>query len=347
MAVRVAINGFGRTGRAALRSAVEPHRKGTVTVVAINDLASPEVSARLLQRDSVHGRFPGEIDVCGHGELVVAGQTIRFFSSPDVEGLPWKELDVDVVLEATGRHTSRADTGRARHSGGQASDHHRTRPRRRRDLRSGRKRRHLRPGKARRGVQCVLHHKLPGSHGQSARRRPGHRRGTDVDSAHAYTGGQCLVDAVHKDPRRSRAAALNIVPTTTGAARATGLVLGSVNGHLDGLALRVPVPDGSVTDLVALVGRAGSAEDVNAAFARRLPAQDRSRPCSTTKTSRLSPPTSWDRPHHAYSIPGSPWSAAAWSRCSGGTTTRRDMPVGSSTWRCEWALPPRRLRWMS
>ena len=223
-------------------------------------------AARLLQRDSVHGRFPGEIDVCGHGELVVAGQTIRFFSSPDVEGLPWKELDVDVVLEATGRHTSRADA--AAHVTAGARRVIITAPGHDVDATfvvgvnddTYDPERHVVVSNASCTTNClavmakVLDDALGIEEGL-------------MSTVHAYTGGQCLVDAVHKDPRRSRAAALNIVPTTTGAARATGLVLGSVNGHLDGLALRVPVPDGSVTDLVALVGRAGSAEDVNAAFA--------------------------------------------------------------------------------
>jgi glyceraldehyde 3-phosphate dehydrogenase len=265
MAVRVAINGFGRTGRAALRRAMSPSVRDRLCVVAVNDLAEPPALARLFSRDSVHGRFEGSVEI-DQDTVSIDGQAIRFLSERDVLELPWKELEVDVLIESTGHFTNRDD----------ASDH----------LGAGAHRVIISaPAK---GVDATFVLGVndetfdPGRHfvvsNASCTTNCLAVMAKVLDDAfgideglmttiHGYTGDQQLVDGLHKDPRRGRAAAVNIVPTTTGAARATGLVLPSVDGHLDGLALRVPVPDGSITDLVATVSRPGSAESLNEAYA--------------------------------------------------------------------------------
>ncbi len=265
MAVRVGINGFGRTGRAALRRALEGPARDQVEVVAVNDLADPGALAQLFRRDSVHGRYPGEVAVDGQS-VRVDGRAIRFLAETKVAELPWRELGVDVVIESTGHFTNRKD----------AAGH----------LEAGARRvvisapasgvdatfvigvneesfdpeRHFVVSNASCTTNClaVLAKVLDDTLGIEE---------GFMSTVHGYTGDQRLVDALHKDPRRGRAAAVNIVPTTTGAARATGLVLPSVEGHLDGLALRVPVPDGSLTDLVASVRTPGSVEAMNAAYA--------------------------------------------------------------------------------
>jgi glyceraldehyde 3-phosphate dehydrogenase len=263
--VRVAINGFGRTGRSALRRVFDPATKSDVEIVAVNDLADPPVLAHLFARDSVHGRFPGEVVVNGQ-TVTIDNHPIRFLAESKMEDLPWKQLDVDVVIEATGHFTSRD----------QAAGH----------LEAGAQRviisapakgvdatfvlgvndqtfdptRHFVVSNASCTTNClaVLAKVLDDSFGIE--------EGL-MSTVHGYTGDQRLIDALHKDPRRGRSAAINIVPTTTGAARATGLVLPSVEGHLDGLALRVPVPDGSLTDLVAIVREPATVEEINAAYA--------------------------------------------------------------------------------
>ncbi len=265
MTVRVAINGFGRTGRAALRYAAEEGAGTGVEVVAVNDLAEPSVLARLFTHDSVHGRYRGQVSVEGQ-DVVVDGNPVRFVAEPDPSALPWKELEIDVVIESSGHMTSRD----------KAAGH----------LAAGARRVIISaPGK---GVDAtfvlgVNHHSFdPEYHfvvsnascttnclavmAKVLDEGFGIEDGL-ISTVHGYTGDQRLLDSLHKDARRGRAAALNIVPTSTGAARTTGLVLPSVVGHLDGIALRVPVPDGSITDLVAIVREHATAEAVNAAYA--------------------------------------------------------------------------------
>ena len=265
MSVRIAINGFGRTGRATMR-AVARNRHRDVEVVAVNDLASPQALARLLARDSVHGRLPATVEVDGD-VVTVAGRPTRFVSSPDTENLPWKELEVDVVIDATGRHTNRADAAQHLTAGARrviisapAKDVDATLVMGVNDE-SFDPERHFVVSNASCTTNClaVMAKVLDDA--------AGIEDGL-MSTVHAYTGDQRLVDALHKDARRGRAAAVNIVPTTTGAARATGLVLPHVEGHLDGLALRVPVPDGSLTDLVAVVHHPLTADEVNAAYAQ-------------------------------------------------------------------------------
>ncbi len=262
MTVRVAINGFGRTGRSFLRAALRSSHG--LDIVAVNDLGAPEALARLFARDSVHGRYPDPVSLDGD-RMVVGSQRITMLAEPEPKGLPWRDLGVDVVIESTGRNT-----GRARAAG------------------------HLEAGAGRVVISAPsgdadatlvmgvneeqfdpAHHLVVSNASCTTNCLAVLAKVLDdafgieegfMTTVHAYTGDQRLVDALHKDPRRSRGAAINIVPTTTGAARATGLVLPSVAGSLDGLALRVPVPDGSVTDLVANVRAAPSVDDIKAAY---------------------------------------------------------------------------------
>ena len=262
MATRVAINGFGRTGRAFLRSAIKsPH---DIEVAAVNDLGAPEALARLLARDSVHGAFPVPVSV-EHATMTVGSMAVTMLMEPEPGQLPWRELGIDVVVECTGRMTSR-DKAAA----------------------------HIAAG-ARRVIVSAPAKDVDGTFVMGVNEDTfdpardfvvsnascttnclavmakvlddafGLERGF-MSTVHAYTDDQHLVDALHKDPRRSRGAAINIVPTTTGAARATGLVLPAVSGQLDGLSLRVPVPDGSITDLVSVLRETPSIEEVNAAY---------------------------------------------------------------------------------
>jgi glyceraldehyde 3-phosphate dehydrogenase len=262
MTVRVGINGFGRTGRAFFR-AVNGSELG-LEIVAVNDLASPESLARLLMRDSVFGRFGAPVNV--EGDVMIAGgQRVQMVKEPEVKALPWSALGVDVVVEATGRYTAR-DAAAAHLDAGA-----------RRVVVSA-------PSK---GADATFvmgvnddtfdpatHFVVSNASCTTNCLAPmakvlddafGLEQGF-MTTVHAYTGDQQLVDSVHKDPRRARAAALNIVPTTTGAARAAGEVLPHLAGRLNGISLRVPVADGSMTDFVATLREAPSVDEVCAAF---------------------------------------------------------------------------------
>ena len=260
MTVRVGINGSGRMGRTFLRIAAET---AGIEVVAVNDLAGAEALAALFRRDTVYGRFPGTVGFTDTS-LALDGTRIALFDEPEVERLPWGKLGVDVVVEATGRFTTREAA--ARHLAAGAPRVVVSAPCKGADatvvlgVDDGK----LGPGdvvvsNASCTTNClaVLAKVLVDSFGL-------------VDglmtTVHAYTGDQRLVDSIHKDPRRARAAACNIVPTSTGAARTTAEVLAPVAGHLDGVAIRVPVPTGSLTDLVALLPRSVSREAVDDAY---------------------------------------------------------------------------------
>jgi glyceraldehyde 3-phosphate dehydrogenase len=262
MSVRVGINGFGRTGRALLRAARRPELG--LEVVAVNDLGSATALARLLARDSVFGRLDVPVTLDGD-DMVVGEARIRLLAEPEVKSLPWDELGVDVVVEATGRFTARdaaaghLDAGAPRvvvSAPSKGADGTFVMGVNDQEFDPAR---HIVVSNASCTTNClaVLAKVLDDAFGIEA---------GFMTTVHAYTGDQRLVDSVHKDARRSRAAAVNIVPTTTGAARATGLVLPSVEGRLDGFSLRVPVPDGSVTDLVANLGVAVTTDDVRAAY---------------------------------------------------------------------------------
>jgi glyceraldehyde 3-phosphate dehydrogenase len=266
MTARVAINGFGRTGRCALRSA---HQGGIdMEVVAINDVMDTGTLALLLRHDSVFGRFPAEI-AAGDSTLTVDGREISVFSKADPADLPWGELEIDVVIESTGRFRDRDAAGKHLKAGArrvivsapakkpdvtvalgvnfeQAYD-----PERHRIISN---------------ASCTTNCLAPVA--QVLHEAVGIRHGL-MTSIHAYTSDQRLQDAPHKDLRRARAAAINLVPTSTGAATALGLVVPELAGKLHGYAMRVPIPTGSVVDLTVEAERPTSADEVNDVFTRR------------------------------------------------------------------------------
>ena len=266
MSARVAINGFGRTGRAAFRAAYESG--APIEWAAINDVAGPEMMAQLLRHDTVYGAFPGTVEA-EEDALVVGGVRIPVPAETDPAALPWDELDVDVVIESTGRFRKRPD----------AEKH----------ILAGAKRvivsapatepdatvvlgvnfdevfdpeRHVIVSNASCTTNClapvakVLHETVGIRHGV-------------MTTVHAYTGDQMLLDGPHKDYRRARAAACNLVPTSTGAAKAIGLVIPELEGKLKGFAVRVPVPTGSLVDLTIEAMRPTSIEEINDIFRER------------------------------------------------------------------------------
>jgi glyceraldehyde 3-phosphate dehydrogenase len=260
MAPRVAINGFGRIGRAAFRSAYE--RGSEIDWVAINDLCEPELLAHMLRYDTVYGPFTGTVEV-GEGCIVVDGHEIKVLAERDPESLPWAELEVDIVLEATGRFRKRADAQKHIDAGA------------RKVLISA-------PGTDPDATVVLgvnfeevydadVHHIVSMASCTTNCLAPvakvleeglGIRHGL-MTTVHAYTGDQQLIDGPHKDYRRARAAACNLVPTTTGAAKAVGLVLPALQGKLAGFAVRVPVPTGSLVDLTIEAKRETTVEEVN------------------------------------------------------------------------------------
>lgn len=262
MSVRVAINGFGRIGRLVLRSIAE-HARTDVTVVAVNDLGSTETNAHLLRYDSVHGRFPGRVQVAG--DTLDLGQgPIRVTAVRDPAQLPWKELDVDIALECTGIFTSRAQAGA--------------------HLAAGAKRVLVSApadGADKTIVYGVNHQILTRddlivSNGscttnclapvvQVLSQAVGIERGF-MTTVHSYTNDQPSLDQLHKDLYRARAAAQSMIPTSTGAAKALGLVLPDMQGKLDGAAVRVPTPNVSLIDLVFTPSRAASIAAINGAM---------------------------------------------------------------------------------
>jgi glyceraldehyde 3-phosphate dehydrogenase len=266
MVVRVAINGFGRTGRAAFRAAFE--RRADIEWVAINDLAEAPLLAQLLRHDTVYGQFPGPVEVAD-GALVVCGEPVRTFSETDPARLPWAELEVDVVIESTGRFRARADA--AKHLEAGARKVIVSAPAKDPDVtvalgvnfdQAYDPEAHRIVSNASCTTNClapvakVLHEELGIRHGL-------------MTTIHAVTGDQLLLDGPHKDYRRARAAAWNLVPTTTGAAKALGLVIPGLAGKLHGYAVRVPVPTGSLVDLTVEVGRPTTVEEVNDLFHSR------------------------------------------------------------------------------
>jgi glyceraldehyde 3-phosphate dehydrogenase len=268
MAVRVAVNGFGRIGRAALRAAYETG--ADIEWVAINDVAEADLLAQLLRHDSVYGPFPGTVEARGQS-IVVDGKEIATCAEADPAALPWAELGVDVVLEATGKFRKRADA--EKHLAAGARKVIVSAPATDPDVTvvlgvnfdAYDPERHAVVSNASCTTNClapvvkVLHEELGIRHGL-------------MTTVHAYTSDQRLLDAPHKDYRRARAAATNLVPTSTGAAKAIGLVVPELAGKLQGYAVRVPVPTGSLVDLTVELERPTDAADVNAIVARRADA---------------------------------------------------------------------------
>ncbi len=262
MAVRIAINGFGRIGRLVLRAIAESGRKD-LEVVGINDLGPVETNAHLLRFDSVHGRFPGTVET-RDGEMNAGAGWIRVTAERDPAKLPWKDLRVDVALECTGLFTKRED----------AEKH----------LKAGAKRVLISApatGADLTVVYGVNHQKLEKTHtvvsnascttnclapvAAVLNRAIGIEQGF-MTTIHSYTGDQPVLDTLHKDLYRARAAALSMIPTTTGAARAVGLVLPELAGKLDGTAIRVPTPNVSLIDFKFTASKPTSVDAVNAAI---------------------------------------------------------------------------------
>lgn len=263
MTVRIAINGFGRIGRLVFRAAFES-LDTDIEVVAINDLGDAGMNALLLARDSVHGRFPGVVKAEG-GDLFVNGHRVRVIAEPDPAKLPWGELGIDVALECTGRFVDRESA--AKHLAAGAGKVLVSAPAKGSDLTVvyGVNHERIEAGhKVVSNASCttnclapvakVLHETVGIEHGF-------------MTTVHSYTGDQRIVDTLHKDPRRARAGAMNMIPTSTGAARAVGLVLPELAGKLDGAAVRVPTPNVSLVDLKFRAARETAAEEINAALA--------------------------------------------------------------------------------
>lgn len=267
MAVTVGINGFGRIGRISLRAMLA--RKGEFDVVAINDLSDPKALGMLFKYDSVQGRYPGTVEVDGD-TLIVDGKKIKVVAERDPRKLPWKSMGVQVALESTGFFTSRATGDKPGY------DSH---------LEAGASKVVLSaPAKDKPDLTCVMgvnddqlspEHKCVSNASCTTNclapmakvlhETFGIEKGL-MTTVHAYTNDQRVSDQIHSDPYRARAAALNIIPTSTGAAKAVGQVLPELNGKLTGISLRVPVPAGSVTDLVCVTGKDVTVDDVNDAI---------------------------------------------------------------------------------
>jgi glyceraldehyde 3-phosphate dehydrogenase len=263
MALRVAINGFGRIGRNVLRCAKQAGR-ADMDFVAINDLTDAATLAHLLKYDSVHRRYPGAVSA-SRDSIQVDGDEIRVFAEKDPAKLPWRDLGVDIVIESTGIFTDR--TGAAKHLEAGARKVIISAPAKKEDItivlgvNEGR----YDPEKhdVVSNASCTTNCLAPVVKVLSD--RFGVRHGL-MTTIHSYTNDQRILDLPHKDLRRARAAALSMIPTTTGAAKATGLVLPEVAGRIDGISIRVPTSDVSVVDIVAEVERDTTKEEVNAAL---------------------------------------------------------------------------------
>ena len=263
MAVRVGINGFGRIGRNVLRAAVMG-KQTALEFVGVNDITDTKTLAHLLKYDSVHGRFPGTVEARGDS-LVVNGREIRVTAIKEPEKLPWKEQGVELVLESTGRFTDREQA--AKHLTAGARKVVISAPAKGEDIT-------IVMGVNEKKYDPVKHHVLSNASCTTNCLVPVVKVVLDnwglvhgfMTTVHSYTNDQQILDLPHKDLRRARAAALSIIPTTTGAAKATSLVIPEVKGKLDGVSLRVPTPDVSLVDLTVEVEKQTTIEEVNAAF---------------------------------------------------------------------------------
>ncbi|TML02516.1 MAG: type I glyceraldehyde-3-phosphate dehydrogenase [Actinobacteria bacterium] len=262
MAVKIGVNGFGRIGRNFFRAA---RKRGVrFDFVAVNDITDPKTLAHLLKYDSVLGRFDGHVQVDGEG-LVVDGDRIKVLAERDPANLPWKELGAEIVIESTGLFTEREKAQKHLEAGAEKVII--SAPAKGEDVT-------IVMGVNDRDYAATEHHVISNASCTTNCVVPmakvlgdafGIERGF-MTTIHAYTNDQNLLDLPHKDLRRARAAAINIVPASTGAAKASSLALPELKGKMDGLAMRVPVPDGSVTDLVCVLKRDVTVEQVNEAF---------------------------------------------------------------------------------
>ena len=262
MAIRVGINGFGRIGRQVVRAAKE--RKAPIDIVAINDLTDTKTLAHLFTYDSVHGKYAGKVSYDADS-ITIDGDVIKVLKEKDPALLPWKDLTVDIVLEATGRFT-RADDAR-KHIAGGAKKVIISAPATGEDITVVLGVNHdTYDAKAHTiisNASCTTNCLAPMV--KVLRDAFGFKHGAMV-TIHSYTNDQSILDLPHKDLRRARAAAVSMIPTTTGAAKATALVIPEVKGKIDGIAIRVPTPDVSLTELTVEVERPTTIAEVNAAF---------------------------------------------------------------------------------
>ncbi len=263
MTCKVAINGFGRIGRLVLRAILE-NRRTDIKVVAVNDLGSIADNAHLFKYDSVHGPFPGTVEILSNG-LKINDHAIKVLAIPDPAALPWEDLGIDVALECSGRFTKREEA--AQHLSAGAKKVLISAPAEGADLTVvwGVNDKDLKPShKVVSNASCttnclapvayVLHKNMGIEHGF-------------MTTIHSYTGDQKLVDTLHKDLRRARAAAVSMIPASTGAAKAVGLVLPELKGKLDGTAVRVPTPNVSLIDLKFVSKRPTSKDEINKVMA--------------------------------------------------------------------------------
>ncbi len=261
--IKVAINGFGRIGRLTLRASLN---RSDIDIVAVNDLTDSKTLAHLLKYDSVHGKFPGTVAVDGDN-LVVNGKKIKVYAERDPGNLPWKEHNIDVVVESTGVFRSRDKISKHLEAGAKkviltvpskaASDVDAT-------VVLGVNDGDIKPEhQIYSNASCTTNCLAPFA--KVLNDKFGIKRGL-MNTIHSYTNDQIILDAPHSDLRRARAAAMSIIPTTTGAAKAVGLVIPQLKGKLDGFAMRVPTPDGSVVDLTAELEKETTKEELNAAM---------------------------------------------------------------------------------
>ena len=276
MAVKVGINGFGRIGRLVARAILERNPKN-LELVAVNDLTDAKSNALLLKYDSVHGRFCGEVKAAGDDTISVNGKELKVLSKRDPAELPWRDLGVDIVIESTGLFTIKKDGINKKGKEVKGAENHITK--------GGAKKVVISAPAEGEDITIVMgvnedkydpknHHVLSNASCTTNCLAPLAKVLNDkwgitkalMTTIHAYTNDQRVQDMAHADPRRARAAALSMIPTSTGAAKALSLVIPELKGKLDGFSMRVPVPNVSVVDLTCLLGKKVTAQDINAAM---------------------------------------------------------------------------------
>jgi glyceraldehyde 3-phosphate dehydrogenase len=262
MAIKVGINGFGRIGRLIYRAAIE--KNADIDFVAVNDLADAKTNATLLKYDSVHGRFPGTVEAVGN-DLVVNGKVLKCIQERDPANLPWKQLCVYLAVESTGLFTNREGAGKHLTAGAKKVLISAPAEKPDRTIVLGVNDATYKPqtDKILSNASCTTNALAPIS--KVLADNFGLEKAF-MTTCHSYTNDQKILDIVHKDPRRARAAALNIIPTSTGAAKAIGEVLPVCNGRMNGISLRVPTPDVSIVDLTAVLGKEVTKQEINAAM---------------------------------------------------------------------------------
>jgi len=276
MATRIGINGFGRIGRLVARAILEKNSK-ELELVAVNDLTDAKSNAHLLKYDSVHGRFPGEVAVVGSDSISVDGKVIKVLAKSDPSELPWKDLGVEIVVESTGLFTVKKDGVNKKGKTVKGAENHITK--------GGAKKVIISAPAEGEDITIVMgvnedkydpknHHVISNAScttnclapiAKVMQDRWGIEKGL-MTTIHAYTNDQKVQDMAHPDLRRARAAALSMIPTSTGAAKAISLVIPELKGKLDGFAIRVPCPNVSVVDLTCIMLKKATVEELNAAF---------------------------------------------------------------------------------